>query len=317
MQIKFMLWCVVAILLSLIFACGDDTATTKESTAQVRLKITDAPIDDQSVMSAVITISEIYLGEFKLEAFAGATIDLLQYQNGEVFTIGDFEVPAGSYDQLRLVLDLATTVQGETPGSYIQDADGVKHSLITSNATVDISLNEEILEGDDQSYVIDFDLRKSIIYTPDGTDDFDFVTNEELVKAIRVENESESLKIIGTIEGINDAELNKSIVFLYKKDEFDANIAVSGQGQSQVAFANAVSSAVIDSDGNFELHFIPDGVYELQVATYDFSEEGRAELKGFLTIGNSGILGSVLEGLEVNLSADTELTLTAEGLIAI
>lgn len=317
MQIKFMLWCIVALLLALVFACGEDSNITKDPTGQIKLKLTDAPIDNKAVTAAVLTISELYIDDIKLESFSKTTVDLLQYQNGETLTLGDYEVPADTYGQLRMVLDLATSANGDVPGCYVEDSQGMKHSLIASNASIEIELSQEVAVGDKKSYIIDFDLRKAIKATPNGADDFDFVSNEELSNAIRIVEENVVNTISGTIEGIDPAVIDKAIIYVFKKGDFDADRAITGEGISAVLFSKAVTSAQVDTDGKFGLYFMPAGLYELQVAAYQYDIDGQANITGFVTLGNSGILGSVLEGIQVDLNSNVNLNLTAEGLISV
>ncbi|MCU0325544.1 MAG: DUF4382 domain-containing protein, partial [Spirosomaceae bacterium] len=63
----------------------------------VRIGITDAPIDDSSVSAAFVTITEIRFDGKVYDAFKGPkTVNLLALQNGNSLNLGDGKFQTGS-----------------------------------------------------------------------------------------------------------------------------------------------------------------------------------------------------------------------------
>lgn len=89
---------------------------------------------------------------------------------------------------------------------------------------------------------------------------------------------------------------------------------MAGQGASKVQFANAVTSATVDANGNFTLSYLPEGDYELVFAGYkDEDGDGSYELKGFLDLS---ILGGLnLGAITVNANASVTIEVIAMGLL--
>lgn len=128
-------------------ACQDTTAVTAPEDGGTRfgtgkgftLLLTDAPGD---LEAAVVTISEVSLigsgGEVDLldEPFTG---DLLELRNEVATLVSGFDVPAGSYSQLRLVLDGAY-IEVETQNGTQIFASSPDYDGLPAGAKVDGTL---------------------------------------------------------------------------------------------------------------------------------------------------------------------------------
>ncbi len=99
-------------------ACGSDNSTQPSGTGQLSVALTDASAD--SIVAAVVTITEIYLqpgsdslstaNRVYLRQGASTTVDLLTLRDSLKSLVQSATVPAGTYQQLRLVIT----------GGYIQ-----------------------------------------------------------------------------------------------------------------------------------------------------------------------------------------------------
>ena len=89
------------------------------------------------------------------------TVNLLDYQNGAVLDLGEVELDAGMYQQIRLVLGDNNTVV----------VDGETYNMTTPSAQQSgykLNVGAEIEEGQVYDLVIDFDASQSITVTGSG-----------------------------------------------------------------------------------------------------------------------------------------------------
>lgn len=119
----------LAVLLPLA-ACSDDDAAGVDGAGEMTVLLTDAPAD---IEAAVVTISEIFLTGEGVEGEADGrvvlrstpvTTDLLTLQNDVEALVEEESVPAGSYGQLRFVIDGAAMLV-DTDGDETTDDDKV------------------------------------------------------------------------------------------------------------------------------------------------------------------------------------------------
>jgi len=81
-----------------------------------------------------------------------------------------------------------------------------------------------------------------------------------------------------------------------------------GQGTSDVLFANAVTSAKADSEGNYKLSFLEEGEYEIHVVSFS-KMDGHSMFSGFLNAAST-ISGILLNS--VSISSNTQLVLNID-----
>jgi hypothetical protein len=302
-MIPFIAFLVLSVFL---VSCNKD----EDTTPTVRFEITDAPIDDISVEGAFVTISEIQVDGQPVQGFNRTTIDLLAYQNGATKLLAETELEAGTYNDVTLVLDYDQDANGNAPGCYVLEAGtNAKHKLSTTTNEIQVNHIFDLAAGSQTTLLLDVDLRKCITRENNGDDQYNFVTEAEMRNAIRIVNKGQA----GLIEGSCEDNLTTSdqiIVYAYKKGEFDRNKEVQGQGESDITFANAVSSASVQADGSYELHFLEPGEYELHFCAYKANNDGEMQLQGTLIVNLLGELD--LGGLSLeasgNLTADVVVT---------
>lgn len=314
---QFLLSGTAALLLAFgISSCDKDN--NPSTTGKVRFELTDAPVDDPNIEGVFVTVADVKVSGESIDGFMGKqTVDLTAYRNGQVKVVGeDNDLTAGTYNDVRLVLDLEKDASGVTPGCYVLMKDGTKHTLQTAtNTALEVKASGPLdVSGDQTSAaVIDFDLRKALAYNT-GNRPYKFVTDSELTASVQLKMRTET----GTVKGaLTDAfggqAGSKIVVYAYKKGSFTANEKLP-QGPSGIQFVNAACSAVADGEGNFTLAFLEKGDYELHFVGYDdANSDGKLEAKGFLLLDVFG--GLDLTDLTVNSGATVQLNLTIIGLL--
>lgn len=271
-------------LLFFVSCSKDDNAS---GSAAVTFKLTDAPVDDASVTGAFVTIADIKLDGQSLQGFTKTTVDIRAFQNGATHTLGTYNLESKTYSSITFVLDYDTDASGASPGCYVVTNGSVKHKLQSSTNSISVSKSTSLSGA--TTLVADFDLRKMIIrQTGGGADQYDFAAAAGLQTAIRVVTEGNSGTISGTLSN-NLAGTGKVIAYAYRKGTFNRSAEMQGSGSVQ--FQGAVSSSVVNSNGQYQLHFLESGDYEIHFANYtDSNADGQWELNGtLLVLGSAGI----------------------------
>jgi hypothetical protein len=304
-----MIACILA-----VGACSDDDAPAAGK-GEVEFEITDSPVDDANVKGVFVTIADIKVDGHSLEGFAEQTIDLKAYSEGKTKLIGTGQVDARTYENVVLVLDLASNADGDGPGCYVLDQNDVKHQLnSTASATADVVVSKSwsVVQDAKTTIVLDFDLRKALRYSDDQSAPYSFVSNDRLNAAVRLVTRSNSGAIEGTYEESTNGNADKVIVYAYKKGTFNASSETTSQGDDGVLFAHAVSSAEVRetlTGHEFTLAFLEEGDYELHFVGYSHdSATGRFQFQNELHSETSagGALGdfvTVKSGVTLNVSA--------------
>lgn len=257
--------------LLLTTACNKDDAN-QEPTGEsydTTFKITDAPIDNAAVKAVFVTVTDVRVDGTSLEGFNKATINLSALTNGQTQTLGNLGLQAGSYSNVVLDLDYDTDAAGNAPGCYVELADGTKDKIEAAAGEITVNDSYEILAGASNEIVLDFDLRKTIKEEQGAlSSDFEFVSMSELSAGIRTVNKEVSGEISGTASDTGNTS-DKIVVYAYDKGTFNADMETSGQGESNITFANAVTSSEVDATtGFYSLNFLASGEYELVFVSY-------------------------------------------------
>lgn len=255
----------------LIVSCSDNNENdnVEKESYQTTIKMTDAPIDNANVEAVFITVSDVKVDGNSVEGFSKTTFDLSALVNGQTKTMGNLQMEAGTYSNIELVLDYASDMDGNSPGCYVEMADGTKDKIEASSSTVNITDSFEVFATNTNEIIIDFDLRKTI-KEEQGTleSDFDFVTLSELSAGIRTVNKETTGEISGTVNDSQNTS-DKIVVYAYEKGTYNAEVETQGQGESNIRFANAVTSAEVGGINNsYSLNFLAEGEYELIFASY-------------------------------------------------
>src|SRR6185437_13629015 len=154
--------------LPLLAACGGGDGG---SSATMNLGVTDGPVDSASAVVVSFTGVELQPtggGQaLTINFSAPKTIDLLQEQNGNEASLLDGQsVPAGHYDWMRLMLNVAA--DGSVANSYIE-INGAQYPLvIPSGAETGLKLVQGFTMTANQvaNFTVDFMLQQSITAPP-------------------------------------------------------------------------------------------------------------------------------------------------------
>ncbi|AFK03856.1 putative lipoprotein [Emticicia oligotrophica DSM 17448] len=285
----------------------------------MRIGITDAPIDDTNINGVFVTITEIRFDGKVYDAFKGPkTVNLLQLQNGNSLNLGDGKFQTGSYSKLTLVIDYTKDASGNAPGCYVQKTDGAKEALVISgNAKQEVEITTkkfDVRQSGVTDLMIDFDLRKAIKeMNSNSKKSYAFVTYGELQSSIRLVNRASTGDIVGKIDNYNPIINGQVVVYVYKKGTYNENAEVKGQGESSVTFRNAVTSAKVDGAGNFKIAFLEEGDYELHFATNKSTSGAIIDFSSFLNLNSNLALNSIA----VKSNTQVSLSLSIKSIIGL
>lgn len=260
----------------LLAACGggsggSNTLPGGPGTATLSTALMDGPFRTSGgTVSAVnIAVSKVEAvgsgGVQTIATFSPAQqINLLNYQTSAL-TLGSASIPAGTYQQLRFVLDTSNanntsvvvngttyplTIPSATGGGFggnssTDGGDGAG----TAGIKVNVSLNAQA--GQSYGFVIDFNAAESIVSAGQSGQ---WIMKPVLVAAAQATSGSLS----GTVKN-------------------NAGTAVSNAEVLAEQNGTAVNSGVTDSNGNFQINALPAGSYTLVVKNAWTNQAGAAQ----------------------------------------
>ncbi len=190
----------------------------------------------------------------------GASYNLLDLVNGAHVVLGETELAAGEYRQIRLILG---------DGNYVV-IDGDSYDLDTPSGQqtgIKLNIDAEIREGITYTLAIDFDAHRSVVkkgQTPVGAP---FL----LTPVIRAYAQAETGIISGVVEPWDAINLTVS--------------TVENVGE------NPVSTTVEENTGEFRLLGLPEGTYSIIVESDDFDAVTITDLE--VTAGETTDAGTI------------------------
>ncbi len=247
----------IAVLISagLVGCSEDDSSAPSNGTANLSVRMTDAPgdydavfVDVQDVEIHVETAAELEEdvdgdGWISVGDVETGVYDLLELTGGVSQVLANTEVPAGYVSQMRLILGSENSVV----------IDGESKPLNTPSAQqsgLKLQLNQQFEAGESYAFLLDFDVDQSVVTTGNG--------GYNLKPVIRVSAEADAGAVVGTVVKPVDLEINlQSLVVLSNE--------------------NVTISAYTDANGNFSLNGVPAGTYNLTVTA-----EEDANLDAFM-----------------------------------
>ncbi|WP_198029922.1 DUF4382 domain-containing protein [Christiangramia salexigens] len=272
--------------------------------------ITDSPVDQANVEAVFITVSEVKINGKAVEGFNKTTLEISSLTNGRTELLGNLNLKSGTTSDIVLVLS-ETDASGNAPGNYVRTSGGAKQELA---AATEINLKDqvEIVESAQNEVVLDFDLRKSI--KQEG-DKYSFVSKGQLENSVRAVNTLKTGTVKGNADNASEAGSKTVVAYAYKKGTFSGSESnANGEG---VRFSNAVSSSVVSkSGGEFEIHFLEEGDYEMHFASYsDDDQDGKLEFSGMVDASTASSLD--LSGFAVEANSTVNLQISFAGFLGL
>jgi|SRR5690625_1682514 len=276
----------------------DDNVLPERDSGELRIEITDAPVDDPLIESVYVTISDLKINGASFPEFTKKTINLLELQDGKTELLGITGIEVGEYEEISLV------IEGEPSElvTYVEDVNGDIHGMLQETVTLDKRYDFEIVKDSALQLVIDFDLRKALTRTTDSLDLYQFVEEGALVEALRVIDKDEAGEINGEVS--NPGNSDQVVAFIYEKGDFAEGVE-SELNTDSLRFANAVTSAFVHSDGGFLFPYLNPGEYELHFASFAVDENNQLEYEGLLETDVSG----GFDILDITIEPNTETTI--------
>jgi hypothetical protein len=193
-------------------------------------------------------------------------VNLLELQNEATSQLADTEIPAGTYSQLRLIVDSARVELAE--GYEFRDGGTSRTLFVPSGAHTGIKLNLKGSNGDGEGtmggveitpgqtvLVLDFDVNQS----------FRIQGNPETPAGIRSVHFQPTLRVVvhnvsGSVSGtVTAAADSMNVVGL--------TVTAEPQGDGLLeAYQTQTATAVTDSTGAYTIHFMVPGDYAVSVA---------------------------------------------------
>jgi hypothetical protein len=231
----------------------------------VKMYMTDAPIDDSNVKAVWITVKEINMkssgGWEALAGFSGPKkYNLMDLRDSTAVFMGDDEIPAGTYSEIRFVLD-APEENGpaqSNPGCYIEYKDGTTQPLFVpsgsssgfkAKGSFDVPVNGTV------DVTADFDARKSIVMAGSS--------GKFLLKpVIRIVVNNQAGAISGTVT--HTGATGDLVIYTYENGVY-TSAEDDNPATGSARFPNAVSSTLVRSDSTYILPYLAAGTYDLVV----------------------------------------------------
>ena len=255
-----------ALMIGLAFFSGCEDKDSGQ-TGVLNLSLTDAPIDQPNIKGVHITLQGL---EYHKQNNSWATFeewgdpksfDLMNLTDGVSSLLGNFEMDAGQYNQLRFTL--AAPVRGEgtpdSPGCYIEFEDGTTAPLYvpsTENAGFKLTGAFKVPSNGSVELTADFDARKSI--TVSATGDMYI-----LRPAVRLIANNEAGQIAGGITGF-PTDGSDIIVYAYEDGSYSTEEAADPAAE-EIRFPNAISSDKADDEQSYHLYYLAPMTYDLVV----------------------------------------------------
>jgi len=237
---KYNLFLMLFVFAAILVSCSDDeddSLNNSEGTAQVAVKLTDAPGDYEKVLVEVedvlikmeteaTTETDAETGEDEgwesLGNVEPRQINLLDLTGGVTELLAEAEIPAGHLQEMRLVLG----------DNNVIVVDGQELVLATPSAQqsgLKVQVNQELEADTYYTFILDFDVDKSVVSQGNG--------GYSLKPVLRLSVDETS----GSIAGIVTPSTEPVLV--------------------QAQKADVTVSAYTNSEGKFQLHGLEPGTY--------------------------------------------------------
>jgi len=248
--------------------------TDKDGTGRLLVHITDAPFPINLIEEATVTLTKVEVRSDAeseehpfLTIFEGSKeFNLLELRNGVMEELVDVEIPAGSYNLIRIYVEEAGIVVMDHESYSVKVPSGTQTGIkmfIKPSLQVQGGLTSEV--------ILDFNLEKSFVLkgnmdSPAGIKGFNFKP------VIRAVNKSTS----GTIQGVVSDGDNNPLPGVTVSIMLDELVTTS-----------------TEEDGSYALTGIPEGIYSITAEHENYTTLTIDELE--VVAGNKTVQDIVLE----------------------
>jgi Carboxypeptidase regulatory-like domain/Domain of unknown function (DUF4382) len=237
------------------------------------------------------TVAHFYIGVDEIDAMASSTayplvkfgspyvLDLLQYQNGASLPMAQISIPAQTYNATRMVLDTASAQVVFSDGSSLPvsfkatSSQSSAHAAAGTNTTtdpniagaVDVTVNApfSVDSGSSASLAADFNALESLTIN----------NNNVFVRpSLFVANGAPGM-ITGTIVNSSGSPVQNAVV-----------VATGSSGQ-------VANTSATDANGNFNLHALQAGTYQLTIYNSYTTAAGQPETANGQTSAATSVSG--------------------------
>jgi hypothetical protein len=234
-------------LMTLISGCGGGTSA---STGTATMNITDAPVDDENVLGVHVAFDAVHYkpagSQWVVEELNETrVINLLDLQDGNsTLLTAQTELPVGRINQIRFIINPAET--------FIELAGDINQTLTVPSQIEKVVGGFVVPAGGDINITADFDLRKSLVLSKNGT-------SYSLKPTIKIVDNSQVGEVSGTVTGFD----GNTTVIIYAYTDGTWDIA-----EKDIDFPNAATSSDA-TDGDYTLAWLAAGTYDLVVVELD------------------------------------------------
>ncbi|OGB67683.1 MAG: hypothetical protein A2Y94_12435 [Caldithrix sp. RBG_13_44_9] len=231
--------------------------TDNGSTGTLKIYLTDSPAEYEAVNITFSEVSAHINDQWLTVRGDSVTVNLLDWNNGNSIILGEAELPAGHYTQIRLMIQEAEIV-----------VDGQTFPLtVPSGAQTGLKMGPEftLTAGSTYELVVDFDVARSIVVTGPRHDPHSYKLKPHLRCVPRA--------ISGSISGIVTNPEHLPLAYALQNSD-------------------TITSAIVDtSDGYFQLSFLSEGGYT--VSLRDTLDQYYNQDNVAVTNGVNNDLGSI------------------------
>ncbi|HEU4993676.1 MAG TPA: DUF4382 domain-containing protein [Gemmatimonadaceae bacterium] len=264
---------------AVLAACDGATSSNRGGPASLTVLLTDAPFSTADVKSATIFIERIACREETAsdeetedtESTGWTTIvepneaiNLIVLNNGVTLNLGTQQLPAGTFNSCRIVIDPAQ--------SFVELNDGTKPDIKWPSAGqsgIKVHLDEPVLVKEGSIIVVDFDVGSSFVLRGNSIHNNGLLFKPVVHGVARDVAATFSGKVVG--DSAKGAPIDKATVQLLK----------AGTAVDDTVSANVLRTATTDANGDFTFNFVVPGVYAVRA----IPPSGSLYKAGLLTNG--------------------------------
>jgi hypothetical protein len=263
-----------ALLSIVILAITGCQKTDREATGRLLVNVTDAPFPIDMIKEAIVTVTKVEIRNDAendekpfITIFEGSKeFNLLELRNGVMKELVDVEIPAGSYNLIRIYVENAGIVVMDHKSFSVKVPSGSQ-----SGIKMFIKPSLQVQGGLTSEVILDFNLDKSFVLkgnmdTPAGIKGFNF---KPVIRAI-------NKTITGTIAG-------------QVKDSDGSPLS----GVMVSVMLDELETTQTEEDGIYALSGIPAGIYSISAEKESFTSVSVDEIE--VVAGNKTVQDFVLE----------------------